>query len=202
MHKPSLSLIVVASTLLFMAGCSATSDPAGRLGTPVASPAAFTSLSQSGSAPTRDADAEGLYYLEFRSRSALSYGHSFAMFGRRGAQNQILTREVAGLHPASTSNIPYTLGHLIPVPSETGASDGDLDDAYMTARYRINLTEPEYRKVLAYIRDLQDSSPVWHAVLYNCNAFVGDIAQFMGLKTPASLLFPENYITRLREINT
>jgi hypothetical protein len=43
---------------------------------------------------------------------------------------------------------------------------------------------------------------VWHAALYNCNAFVGDIARFMGLKTPIStLLVPEEYVNGLRDLN-
>ena len=156
--------------------------------------------------PTADTPSgeavQELYYLEFRARSAESYGHTFAMFGRRNAKGDILTREVAGLHPASTSDVPYVLGHIIPVPSETGPSDGDLEDQYMTARYRLDLSKAEYDDVVDYIRELQASSPVWHAVLYNCSAFVGDIAQYMGLRTPSSLLFPEAYINTLQELNT
>ncbi|WAJ31229.1 hypothetical protein [Antarcticirhabdus aurantiaca] len=145
---------------------------------------------------------EGLYYIEFRARSAESYGHTFAMFGRRDRSGKILTREVAGLHPASTSDVPYVLGHLVPVPSETGPSDGDLEDRYMTARYRIDLNRREYEDVVGYIRRLQASSPVWHAVLYNCSTFVGKIANHMGLRAPNSLLFPKTYIETLRAMNT
>ena len=191
------------------AGCTATgSSPDLQPAAPVST----ASLGQAGatasvtSSPdaigTTAAAEENLYYLEFRARSAESYGHTFAMFGRRDAQGQILTRDVAGLHPASTSDVPYMLGHLIPVPSETGPSDGDLEDQYMTANYRINLSKAEYDDVLGYIRNLQGSSPVWHAVLYNCSAFVSDIARYMGLKTPSSLLLPKTYIETLREMNT
>ena len=94
------------------------------------------------------------------------------------------------------------IGHLIPVPSETGASDGDTEDQYIIARYRVLLTEAEYRTLTDGIKKLQDSSPVWHAVLYNCNAFVGDIAKSIGLKAPSSLQMPKEYITELREMNT
>jgi len=191
------------------AGCtSADRSPDPLLAAPVsiaslgqgAATAGITSSPHATAAPA--AVEEDLYYLEFRARSAESYGHTFAMFGRRNAQGQIVTRDVAGLHPASTSDIPYMLGHLVPVPSETGPSDGDLEDQYMTANYRINLSKAEYEDVLGYIRELQESSPVWHAVLYNCSAFVSDIAQYMGLKTPSSLLFPKTYIETLREMNT
>jgi len=63
------------------------------------------------------------------------------------------------------------------------------------------LTEAEYNKVVANIRKLQASSPVWHAALYNCNAFVADIARSMGYKTPSIQLRPQQFVTKLRELN-
>jgi hypothetical protein len=143
------------------------------------------------------------YYVEFRARNAASYGHTFALFGRLNAKGDIADREVAGLHPATDSPVPWMIGHVVPVRSETGPSDGDLDDQYMTARYRVELDEAEYQKTVAFIRNLQNSSPVWHAVFYNCNAFVADIAKSLGLKTPAStMLFPADFINTMRELNS
>jgi hypothetical protein len=137
------------------------------------------------------------YFVEFKSRSAASYGHTFLVHGRVGSKG-----EVAGLHPATDSPIPWMIGHILLVPSETGASDGDTEEQYTTARYRIVLNETEYGQVAAYIRQLQASSPVWHAALYNCNAFVGDVARFMGLRTPPStLVYPQSFITALRDLN-
>ena len=96
---------------------------------------------------TRSAAAtsgSGQYYFEFRSRQAWDYGHTFVVHGRVG---EPLTRKsVVGLHPAGDSG-PWMIGHLVPVPSETGWSDGDVgyNDAYITAKYRVYLTEAEYR---------------------------------------------------------
>jgi hypothetical protein len=140
------------------------------------------------------------YFVEFRARSALSYGHTFAVYGRVGGKLGSGVR-VAGLHPFTDSSIPWMIGHLVPVPSETGASDGDTEDKYIVARYRVLLTEAEYRALTSSIKKLQDSSPVWHAVLYNCNAFVADIAKSIGLKTPSSLQMPKEFIDDLRQIN-
>jgi hypothetical protein len=129
----------------------------------------------------------------------LSYGHTFAVYGRVGQKNPAL--KVAGLHPFTESSVPWMIGHLVPVPSETGASDGDTEDQYIIARYRVLLTESEYKTLTDGIKKLQASSPVWHAVLYNCNAFVADIAQSIGLKTPSSLQMPKEFIDELRQIN-
>jgi hypothetical protein len=140
------------------------------------------------------------YFVEFRARAAQSYGHTFAVYGRVG--QKITADRVVGLHPFTESPIPWMAGHLILVPSETGASDGDTEDQYIIARYRILLTEQEYRRLVTHMKQMQASSPVWHAVLYNCNAFVADIAKYMGLKTPFSTLqMPKNFITELRELN-
>jgi len=141
------------------------------------------------------------YFIEFRARAAQSYGHTFAVHGRVG--QKITVGQVVGLHPATESPIPWMVGHLLLVPSETGASDGDIEDQYIIARYRILLTEAEYKRVTAYMKGLQASSPVWHAVLYNCNAFVADIAKSMGLKTPSSSLsMPKDFINELKNLNT
>ena len=146
----------------------------------------------------RNARVQYPYYVDFRARTAASYGHAFVWYGRTSERKV----EVAGLHPAGESTVPYVLGHLLPVPSETGASYGDLDAQYLTSSYRVYLNEADGRRVFAYIKKLQKSSPVWNAVTYNCTAFIGDIAKYMGLKTPYThLLYPEEWVDNLRKIN-
>jgi hypothetical protein len=141
---------------------------------------------------------KAVYYVDFRARTAASYGHAFVWYGRAD-QKQI---EVAGLHPATENVIPYILGHVIPVPSETGKSYGDLDDDYLTASYRVYMTEAEAKRVFAYIKHLQASSPLWNAATYNCVAFIQDIARYMGLQVPGNhLLYPEDWVKRLKEVN-
>jgi len=138
------------------------------------------------------------YYVDFRARTAASYGHAFVWYGRTD-QREV---EVAGLHPASDNAIPYVIGHLLPVPAETGASYGDLDEQYLTAHYRVYLSEPDAQRVFAYIRHLQGSRPLWNAAVYNCVAFVRDIARYMGLKTPLlHTMYPDDWINELRELN-
>jgi hypothetical protein len=139
-----------------------------------------------------------IYYVDFRARTAASYGHAFVWYGRAD-QKQV---EIAGLHPATESVIPYILGHVLPVPSETGKSYGDLDDDYLTASYRVYMTEAEAKRVFAYIRRLQATSPLWNAATYNCVAFIQDIARHMGLRVPGNhLLYPEDWVNSLKRLN-
>jgi hypothetical protein len=146
--------------------------------------------------PIQRAAARGPYYVDFRARTAASYGHAFIWYGKT-SEKEI---EVAGLAPAGDM-LPYMLGHLIFVPSETGASYGDLDEQYLTASYRVYLNEADAKKVFAYIKHLQETSPLWNAATTNCTFFIGRIATFMGLNAPFHLLLPEEYVNQLRELN-
>jgi hypothetical protein len=146
--------------------------------------------------PQSGAVGKGPYYVDFRARTAASYGHAFVWYGKTSEK----AVEVAGLHPAGDEG-PYILGHLMWVPSETGASYGDLDPQYLTANYRVYLNEADAKKVFAYIKHLQATSPLWNAQTTNCTAFIGRIASYMGLKAPFHLQRPENYINELKAIN-
>jgi hypothetical protein len=145
---------------------------------------------------TRHASAKGPYYVDFRARTAASWGHAFVWYGKT-SERQV---EVAGLTPKGDETA-YVLGYVTLVPSETGASYGDLDPQYLTANYRVYLNEADAKRVFAYIKKLQASSPVWNAETFNCTSFIGDIASYMGLKVPNRWLRPENYVTRLKEMN-
>ncbi len=149
------------------------------------------------------------YFIEFRGRSAANYGHMYVLYGRVNARDEIVSSRIAGLHPAgdaadcyNCSLFNWTIGHLIPVPSETGASDGDLEEKYVTARYRVWLTEAQYKDIDAYIRKLQADNPLWNALWNNCVGFGRSIATHMGLKMPSFIwLEPKDFVNDLRELN-
>src|SRR3954447_3755056 len=139
---------------------------------------------------------KGRHSVDFRARTAASWGHAFVWYGKTSER----AVEVAGLTPAGDT-WAYVLGHLTWVPSETGASYGDLDPDYLTASYRVYLNEADAKRVFPYIKKLQTSSPVWNAETTNCTSFIGSIASFMGLKTPVRWRRPEDYVNSLREMN-
>jgi hypothetical protein len=140
--------------------------------------------------------AKGPYYVDFRARTAASWGHAFVWFGKTSER----AVEVAGLTPAGDT-LAYVLGYVAWVPSETGASYGDLDPQYLTASYRVYLNEPDAKRVFAYIKQLQANSPLWNAETSNCTSFIGSIAKFMGLNVPIRWKRPEDYVNSLKEMN-
>lgn len=210
-----LRLAAAAFLSLAVAGCTSTANSNNTVmaGAPVNS--ADGIVQSTAYAPTDTTGQSKLakpYFISFRARNAESYGHTFVVFGKFDANGRVpydstgtlipSMTEVAGLHPASTSVVPYMLGHLVPVPSETGASDGDTERAYLLAEWTIPLTAAQYNEIVPYIHKLQARSPVWNAVTYNCSAFVADVARHMGYQTPSPLHLPKEFITELREMNT
>jgi hypothetical protein len=143
----------------------------------------------------------GPYYIEFRSRFSWDYGHTYIVHGRVGEAPTHAS--VAGLSPVGDDSTAWVIGHYIPVPAETGWTDGDLEDKYVTSRYRVLMSKDQYDRIMSYVRDLQSRSHTWSAELYNCNAFVADIAKEMGLKVPSStLIYPKIFINHMRMMNT
>jgi hypothetical protein len=199
--EPTLSVTGTAATReptsSALANASATSPNAA------AAKEATPPTTATASAPKSVSKLAGRYFVDFRSRTAASYGHAFLWYGRLTASGKVHEIEVAGLHPATDSPIPYIIGHIFPVPSETGKSYGDLDEQYLTASYRVYLSEADAKQVFAYIQHLQASSPLWLASVYNCTAFLADVARFMGMKTPAAptWMYPETFVNTLRELN-
>jgi len=202
MNSPGTALVwIFACAFIAMAGtANAQTNPASSAGAPKPSASVARSVPPTPGTQAVRKPAKP-YFVEFRARSAQSYGHTFLVHGRVG--QKITVNDVVGLHPATESAIPWMIGHVVLVPSETGASDGDIEEQYIIARYRVLLSEAEYKRVAAYLKERQANAPVWHAVLYNCNAFIADIAKFMGLKAPSSsMMMPKTFITELKQLNT
>jgi hypothetical protein len=191
MRKPPMK----TRSLALVAGLCAVAISAGLQVQPAS--AQDSSAAAAPAAPPQTA-SKAVYYVDFRARTAASYGHAFVWYGRSD-RKQI---EVAGVHPASDSVIPYIVGHLVPVPAETGKSYGDLDEQYLTASYRVYMTEAQAQDVFAYIKRLERASVVWNAATWNCVAFIQTVAMHMGLKVPGNhLLYPEDWVNQLRALN-
>lgn len=199
-----LNVLALATGLLMGA---ASAQGVGTTATPSAEPEKQTRRAKAAPLAGRKvADkVAGQPFIEFRSRFALSYGHTFVVFGRlnaRGEISEIKPDMVAGLHPAGDSSFPWMVGHVAPVPAETGWSDGDLEEEYVSNRFRLLLSDAQYAELLAHVRHKQANSPVWHAVLYNCNLWVGEIAQFLGLETGFHWLPPTDFIGEIKNLNS
>jgi hypothetical protein len=155
------------------------------------------------------------YFVEFHARNAASYGHMYVMYGEVNDRQEIIRSEIAGFYPAgdrrdclNCSVYNWTVGHVVPVPSEIGASDGDLEEQYVTARFRVWIDAAQYQRLVAYIKQRKANRMPWHAFLNNCVTFGRDIAVFMNLKvppvvalSPSVVMYPQTLVNMLREAN-
>lgn len=150
------------------------------------------------------------HFVEFRARSAQTYGHTSVVFGklRRGRvpkdRKGVLLKgwyEIAGLAPASNSGTVYMLGHLVPLKATTGWTDGDDEDEYTTAKFLIKLTRKEYLQVRRLIKKRQRASKFWNATVYACVHFTADVAKDIGLKVPRGFNLPKSWVNKLKRIN-
>src|SRR5580704_5798089 len=153
------------------------------------------------------------FFVEFRARNAASYGHMYVMYGEVNDRHEVIKSEIAGFFPAGDSGkcvncsvYYWTMGHVVPVPSEIGTSDGDLEEQYVLARYRIWIDAAEYKRLVAYIKQRKAASVPWHALLNNCVSFGRDVAAFLNLNVPplfseGIVPYPKTVVEALRKAN-
>jgi len=155
------------------------------------------------------------FFVEFRARNAASYGHVYVMYGEANARHEVIRSEIAGLGPAgdaanclNCSIYNWTIGHLIPVPGEIGATDGDLEEQYVLARYRIWIDAAQYKRLVAYIKERKVDKTQWHAMFNNCVMFGRDVAAFLNLNVPpffdfsrGIIPYPKTAVEALRDVN-
>jgi hypothetical protein len=155
------------------------------------------------------------YFAEFRARNAASYGHMYVLYGVVNDSHEIIKSDIAGFFPAgdtrnclNCSVYYWTMGHVVPVPSEIGASDGDLEEAYVLARFRVWIDANQYRNLIAYINERKAHIGPWHAWLANCVTFGRDTARFLNVKmpplvylAPTVVMYPKALVESMRMAN-
>jgi len=171
--------------------------------------------SEAASRPTNKYSPSHRFFVEFRARNAASYGHMYVMYGEVNERHEVIKSEIAGFFPAGDSRTcencsvyNWTIGHVIPVSSEIGASDGDLEEQFVLARYRVWIDAAQYKRLVAYIKQRKAHLGPWHAFLNNCVTFGRDVAVFLNMKvpvlmaiSPSVVMYPKDVVEWLRDAN-
>jgi hypothetical protein len=167
------------------------------------------------SRPSNKFSASKRFFVEFRARNAASYGHMYVMYGEANERHEVIRSEIAGFFPAGDSRTcencsvyNWTIGHVIPVASEIGASDGDLEEQFVLARYRVWIDAAQYKRLVAYINRRKAHLGPWHAFLNNCVTFGRDVAVYLNMKvpvlmaiSPSVVMYPKDVVEWLRDAN-
>ena len=177
--------------------------------------ASASAHSEAVSRPTNNYSPSHRFFVEFRARNAASYGHMYVMYGEVNERHEVIRSEIAGFFPAGDSRTcencsvyNWTIGHVIPVSSEIGASDGDLEEQFVLARYRVWIDAAQYKRLVAYIKQRKAHLGPWHAFLNNCVTFGRDVAIFLNMKvpvlmaiSPSVVMYPKDVVEWLRDAN-
>jgi hypothetical protein len=151
-----------------------------------------------GSGPATAESYRRPFYVEFRSVDIGVYGHSYIVYGRLNG-GRVLTAQYADFHPKS-GDLGLVVGHFLPVGGDL-TPDKETLSLPIVARYRQSLNEAEYRNLLGALARVRANPHLWNALANNCNSFVGEMAQAVGLRAPPSLILAHEYVSALRTLN-
>src|SRR3954447_7226890 len=144
--------------------------------------------------------ATGRYYIDFRVAQIGAYGHSYVAYGRLNAGGKPVDAHYADLHPMGNYLI-MAVGHVLPVPANT-VWDPDVLKLPVASSYMRPLDAAHYARLQVALKEAQaQRQPYWNAVTNNCNHFVGELAQAIGLRVPPDFQVSYLFVPALRRMN-
>ena len=140
------------------------------------------------------------YFLDFRSRPAYLFGHSFIVYGRIDEHGRAIEAHREGIYPTDGQTGLIMGSAILPVSASVRAVHGDYKEQASNS-YRRRLTKAQYDHLMRVVRGLRASDREWNLLFKNCNDFSIEVAKAMGLTTPGSWLPPYYFVDALRLLN-
>jgi hypothetical protein len=198
--KTILSLAVIAAAL---GGCVGSQNTAGTTSYGFASgPAAQSTAVKTPAAEATTEIPIGARVVEFRARTGPDIiGHTYLVYGRQAAGGSIVGATQVGLYPKEMSGFAIGVGGMAEATTEPVSFDKSIP---ANTVYRRRLSEEEYKRLSAAVAVARADPPTWNWTKYNCNTFVAEMAQEIGMKTPyaSTLMAPALFVHRLKTMNT
>src|SRR6476660_75521 len=185
----ALAAMIVAVGLMLTSASAQTTSTAEQAAPslPTAKPVKPTAKSSDG------------YFIEFRAARIGIYGHSYVAYGRLDRFGNPDTTTYADRHPMGNYAI-MALGHFVPVPANT-EWDPEVLDLPIAHKYRVKLNDGQYNNLLAAVKRANANTSYWNAVTNNCNHYVGQLAEAVGLRVPMAFHLSMGFIPDLQEMN-
>src|SRR5438477_3848288 len=140
------------------------------------------------------------YYIDFRVAQIGAYGHSYVAYGRLNVQGKPADAHYADLHPMG-NYLVMAVGHVLPVPANT-VWDPDVLKLPVASSYIRPLNAAQYARLQVALREAQArKQPYWNAITNNCNHFIGELAQAVGLRVPSDFQVSYMFVPSLRRMN-
>lgn len=138
------------------------------------------------------------YAIEFRARAGGIFGHAYIAYGRVDAGGRLLRPRYAGFYPSGVLEDTPLLA-VLATPSHIKFRPRDTTRTDMV--YRREISAGLYAALPSELRELRRDRPFWHLTFYNCNSFVADVAEWMGLRVPGTLQLPKDFVRDLYVLN-
>lgn len=142
------------------------------------------------------------YYLELRLRNTPLFpvGHTYIAYGKRSPEGKLLSENMVMLSPVGGYG-GAAIAAAIPVP---GILTPLKDDCKIKphAAYRVSLSAEQFEKLLVRIKQAQTDKPAYALFAYNCNHFIADIIEVVGILPAKNKYLPAvKYLYSLIEAN-
>jgi hypothetical protein len=141
----------------------------------------------------------GYYFVDFRARKGGVFGHTYIVYGKIDGHGHILNARATGFYPRGEIS-QTVLSAVLPMPSYIGLEPSDRGRR-PSAIYRRYLHAGAYMRLVTTVERMDKRHRPWHLLLNNCNAFTARIARSIGLRTPATLELPNDFVRRLYKMN-
>lgn len=141
----------------------------------------------------------GAYIVDFRARPGGVFGHTYVAYGRLDAHGRLVRPRYAGLYPGGPFSQTALLA-LLAVPGKVTVHA--TDRARMPKMiYRRRISPATYARLTRVVRTKQRTQQAWDLLLNNCNSFAADVAAAIGLRTPPTIEFPDDFVRDLYVMN-
>jgi hypothetical protein len=142
------------------------------------------------------------FYIEIKARNEVGgFGHSYVSLGTIDESGHVRETVVAGFMPKSADDDRWAR-FGVPVTGHVGVVRSDFVRR-PNVRLRIRIGKEGYFRAVDKIQSLRHNWKTYEVLVYNCNSFVSQIADVVGLRTPlVAAQFPVRYVTELRAINS
>jgi hypothetical protein len=130
------------------------------------------------------------YYMEMRLRHTppLPIGHVYIAYGHIDAAGEPVDEKLVMLSPIG-GYAGAAVASAIPMP---GLLTPHPDDCVVKpiAAYRVSLSAQQYEQLLLEIERQKEKKPAYSLFAYNCNMFMSDVAESVGILPPKNIYNP------------
>jgi hypothetical protein len=142
------------------------------------------------------------FYIEIKARNEVGgFGHSYVSLGTIDESGHVRETVVAGFMPKSADDDRWAR-FGVPVTGHVGVVRSDFVRR-PAVRLRMIISRERYFRAVHKLYILRHNWKTYEVLVYNCNSFVSQIADVVGLRTPlVAAQFPVRYVTELRAINS